>query len=679
MTTRHRQPFKLTSIFKWLKDRAILLLVSATSWQFFSSKTLFNYMPVLITAAYALKSWLSQQIALDPTGIIPANYQPYDELWKFYAAILFGVCIMVKGIFLKTYYNNADRPYVRQIILVLMYLFGGWCASLSFDEALTPIVITLTVFIISSLRNGDIEYEDIHLAGRKITDYFTLNRQIRNSLNRDAARNIAIKTLLFAGNPVRTTDAALGFLLIGSPGSGKSTLMNSLFVGLKTTGGIIYDFQKQMFSKLTAHGINPDRFVFLNPFEERGSQWLMPLDLTNWDRCYEATAAFFPESKGKSDDFWQEAPRLIMTVVMMTLNRKAKDAGVEPRWELRDLVNIMRDKRILFPFLKTYDDLYANVSSLDSENDSSASIMMTITAKMAKFQSIAQAWHEHGKQGRNISLGDVPTSRKIYFLGREEVRGKEQLATLNAVIMDFINKVFLDRQTDDATPDAQFYVFIDELAALGMIPSLPQIAVEGRKLGVSLVLAFQSYPMIEKLYGKEAIASIVGVIKFICFLQTDEPETQQWAAKIIGKHRILRPSQSKSRQRTSIFDRTKDSITQSVSYTKMVDDLFIDSEFGALNHASTGVMSAIVKYKNDVYRWNERVGKLYKFLPQQHPSHKQFNYLPLPEYLSELKPLANEDFERLNFDPADFTNGQSSDSVDDDTNFDDPDYKNIIP
>ena len=465
----------------------------------------------------------------------------------------------------------------------------------------------------------------------------------------------------FMGIDLSTADAPYHFLFAGMPGTGKSLSMQHLFEGLKDSAGVVYDFQKTITEKIIRHGVDYRRFRNLNPYHKLGFQWLMSRDIRTWEMAFETTAAFFPESNN-SDPFWRDAPRYILAVLMTTLNRIARDKRFEARWELRDLILIATNKAKLEKMCRLYPDLWGRVEPIFKEENSQMgdSVLFTISVSMAKFQAIAQLWHRAGQRGMNLSLFEILGKHKpIFLLGREEVSGKEALDNLNAIIVNFVCKIFLDRQAENTTGQPCCWFILDELPSIAKIAYLIRAATEGRKLGLVLAIAFQSFPNLQKIYGVEDASTLTGLMGYQVFFRSNEPSTQEWLTKSIGEHQVKRPtvsnSQSKSRKGLWFI---MSQITQSVSYSPVIEKLMLESEFSSLPLARDGVVEAVVKFRgSSVYRYQaytmQNIAELDRLYPPQ-PRFKPLNYARTDEGDSELQDFTTDDLDRLGAIPYDY-------------------------
>jgi hypothetical protein len=82
-------------------------------------------------------------------------------------------------------------------------------------------------------------------------------------------------------------------------------------------------------------------------------------------------------------------------------------------------------------------------------------------------------------------------------------------------------------------------MFIDELPALGELPTLKTASVRGRKRGLDLILGFQGRTQLKAIYGEEVDAVLSAPFTKL-LLRTGEPDGGDWASRTIGEHKVER-------------------------------------------------------------------------------------------------------------------------------------------
>jgi hypothetical protein len=125
----------------------------------------------------------------------------------------------------------------------------------------------------------------------------------------------------------------------------------------------------------------------------------------------------------------------------------------------------------------------------------------------------------------------------IFFTSGDE---KTQVAfsPLHRLWIDSLIREFLSLPE---VPPGQIAIrmFVDELPALGELPTLKAASSRGRKHGIDLILGFQGRSQLKAIYGEE-VEAIFSAPFTKLLLHTGEPEGGDWASRMIGEHKIER-------------------------------------------------------------------------------------------------------------------------------------------
>jgi type IV secretory pathway TraG/TraD family ATPase VirD4 len=79
------------------------------------------------------------------------------------------------------------------------------------------------------------------------------------------------------------------------------------------------------------------------------------------------------------------------------------------------------------------------------------------------------------------------------------------------------------------------WFILDELPALGKLPSLSTLLAEGRKYGGSMVAGLQSIPQLGAIYGQARAQSLLDLFNTKIFFRNTDPTTTSWIAKVLGE------------------------------------------------------------------------------------------------------------------------------------------------
>lgn len=114
---------------------------------------------------------------------------------------------------------------------------------------------------------------------------------------------------------------------------------------------------------------------------------------------------------------------------------------------------------------------------------------------------------------------------------------------------------------------------IDEFGQLPKMPVIEQSAALMRAYNCSIMLCCQSLAMVDQHYGTEGRKILMDCAKCHCFLSLMEPDTRDWATRLIGKKKVLRRSDSEHRS---------NEISSGISISEAEEDIMPQNQFGTL-------------------------------------------------------------------------------------------------
>lgn len=151
---------------------------------------------------------------------------------------------------------------------------------------------------------------------------------------------------------------------------------------------------------------------------------------------------------------------------------------------------------------------------------------------------------------------------------------------ISMIYQDFLSNA-LYRKIGQTPPIA--YI-IDEFGQIPAMPVIEQSAALLRAYNCSLLLSCQSLAMIEKHYGTAGRKLLMDCTKAHCFLSIMDPDTRDWASRLIGTKKCLKVSNSEQNQKDG---------TSGISVTETREKIYEPESFGNLPNED----AVIVYYK----------------------------------------------------------------------------------
>jgi type IV secretory pathway TraG/TraD family ATPase VirD4 len=122
---------------------------------------------------------------------------------------------------------------------------------------------------------------------------------------------------------------------------------------------------------------------------------------------------------------------------------------------------------------------------------------------------------------------------------------QKALAPLLATWVDILASAVLSLRPD---PDRRVWLVLDELAALGSLPSLEEALTLGRKHGLCIAAGLQSTAQLDALYGRDRATVLRACFRTLVVLgiaRTD-PDTSDVLSRALGERETQRAEESRS-------------------------------------------------------------------------------------------------------------------------------------
>lgn len=327
--------------------------------------------------------------------------------------------------------------------------------------------------------------------------------------------------------------------LIGSTGTGKSTVLRQMLDGIEARGepALVYDSSGEFIE----HYYNPQRGdVILNPFDARSSFW-SPFDEISHPADAERVAHYLvPQTNEERHDVWLETARILMANIMRRLI-------ADNRATLTDLLSVLQDKS-----QDELKDFVAGTSSARTFEPSAEKATASCLFMLAKTTSLIKfLWRKPGPKGSfsfrafMAGLDNRQGAKPWIFVPRKE----EYFEAVKPLMAAWLESAASATLALQPSPDRRIWFILDEIADLPRVDNLMRLLPEGRKFGAGVVLTFQSIGQMQKRYGREGASALLGNCNTKLFLGLGDFETRQWASQTIGQVEAEIDASTESRKR----------------------------------------------------------------------------------------------------------------------------------
>ena len=335
-----------------------------------------------------------------------------------------------------------------------------------------------------------------------------------------------VQTLRFAGKERPLLDGTLHFAVMGSTGSGKTTILRQLMQSVIPKIGpgpgnhraLVYDPKREFIPLL--YGMAPVAEIsILNPFDSRTLAWDLAADVTTPNEANAVASVLIPEDEGASQRYFSDAARSLVASVMT-----AFALGVKNRdWTLRDVILALRDPIRLKAVVALHRATEDKAQPYLSDSRVLPSVLSTVATKMDQFDVVAAFWARAAAAGRKFSIRRWLGGRGVVVLGASPA---------NRANVDPINRAFFKRLSDlllEQQDKAESYtwLFLDELREAGYLDGLRSLMNQGRSKGVCVALGFQDIEGLECAYPDGEAGEILGQCSHGAFLRTNSHKSGQ--------------------------------------------------------------------------------------------------------------------------------------------------------
>lgn len=359
---------------------------------------------------------------------------------------------------------------------------------------------------------------DEHKRGSALVDLSGENMQ--SKLREKTAKN----QLTLGGVPLDLADEQQHILICGAPGTGKSVEIKKILrtIRARKQRALVYDPSGEFISMF----YRPETDIILNPLDARSAKWNPWMDADSFE--YPALAnSFIPERGGESDPFWTASARTTFEALLMQCESTDEIVfkGITaPLEELKEIVENAGFGGMVGPlktFQSTRSTLAVYLRSLG---------LLENIQKTDKSAFSFRKWTEDDQSDQWVFLPSPSRAR----------------TAITPLLSMWLDTAVRHIMSLNPNPERKIALELDELPSLQNIPSLSPALAEGRKFGISAILGVQTYPQLQKIYGKELAQALWGLPKTRLYLRIADADTSEIVSKELGEIQLKRKTQSTS-------------------------------------------------------------------------------------------------------------------------------------
>jgi len=167
-----------------------------------------------------------------------------------------------------------------------------------------------------------------------------------------------------------------------------------------------------------------------------------------------------------------------------------------------------------------------------------------------------------------ISPADLENCTDIY------IQVDPNQITLMAPVIAMLYQAFMSAmlyRKEGQDPPIAFV--LDEFGQIPAMPVIAQSAALMRAYNCSLLFSCQSLAMLEKHYGVAGRKLLMDCVKVNCFLSIMDPDTRDWASRLIGTRKVLKISNSEQQTQNGTVGRSVSEAREKIFEPEAFGDL----------------------------------------------------------------------------------------------------------
>lgn len=398
----------------------------------------------------------------------------------------------------------------------------------SLGPAVVPASAALVLTALGVLHLSGSGRLERHHRGSRVLDGRRARRRIRSM-----RRHAGPEALTLAGVPLSRGDEVRHFKLIGTTGTGKSSVIRELLEGALRRGdrAVIADPDAVY---LEAFHHPPRGDVVLNPFRGDSLCWNPFAEYAQDYDAEQLASALIAGSDDAAGREWRGYARTLLSALLRSCGRSA-GAHAGELWRLLALASPAE--------LRLRVRNTPAQSFLDPEN-----ARMFASIRSVACSAAAALEHVQAQRAAPFSIRQwVQGGRGVLFLPYEA----RQIAALRSMIASWVRLAIFAALSGAPEHDQRLWFVVDELDALGAIDGLKDALARLRKFGGRCILGFQSLTQVSGTYGTDAHAIVENCTNSLILRcsASEQGGTSQFAARLIGEREVLRPQLTRGHER----------------------------------------------------------------------------------------------------------------------------------
>lgn len=351
-----------------------------------------------------------------------------------------------------------------------------------------------------------------HIRGAKIASGEDVARSMKHTESRFSVGAV----------PVPVDLETRGFLLAGSPGTGKSQTLTHALDALRADDAraVVADAS----GIYTSRFYQADRDIILNPFDQRCAPWSPLAEIETVADIPALTKSLIPDGDGSAAEWNGYAQTFIESVLEHCFINSLTNA---------DLFNFIVVAGV--PVLREICAGTPAAPLLEEGNERMFGSIRGIAGSSAKFlQYLDPA--AGVKNGFSIRKHIIDEKQGWLFLSYQQ-QHRDALKSMIACAVDVAGRSVLSLPPDQ---NRRVIFALDELPLLGKIQSIIDLATNGRKHGAMIFAGLQTVAQVQAAYGRETAQTLLSCLGSWLVLRVADAETAEYMSRYLGEEEKTR-------------------------------------------------------------------------------------------------------------------------------------------
>lgn len=301
-------------------------------------------------------------------------------------------------------------------------------------------------------------------------------------------------------------------LILGRPGSGKTTIFNSIIQKLiaRDAKAIIYDIKGDYISKF----YDRDKDLILNIADARSVAWSISNEVNDKADLVSLAESLIPRAQG-AEQHWNDTARGVFTAVL----RLAIMKNHKTNKEIFETIN--KDVQQIFDYLKKNGQPEAvYISNPKNSSDVMSTLMRYVS------------WLEYAQDGEFRIKDWITDKSKRFIFISNSTKITDVQKPLLTLFIDLFTKTYLSLPDDS---NRRMYFLLDEFGTLNKLSAVRDMLILGRSKGLCSILGVQDVGQIDEQYQEQSRNTIINACSNVALLAQNDPATAKLAAEILGQ------------------------------------------------------------------------------------------------------------------------------------------------